>query len=326
MDARKQCPRCGRAIDSSARLCPFCNQEQVIETLEGDWRELSDGSPSKRERRAAGASRATPLRQVLSVLAGLGLLVGMFFVGWLVYALGQPEASTDDGPAAAGKPADSRRTPDLTLVADGSGIPDIERAYTSRLAEKINRDLPEEFQRRDATALPFAVYERVAAQEKQREESKQIVDPRDVTRSVRPIRRPTIPDAKELPTERRLGEIPGSAAESPQPPTTSHAPALAEAANDSPSTTEPERLAPTRPRPIHQPVPRIVSRVPGSVRVNLAIGTDGLVTSVRVVQGLPGVTPQVINAVNRWRFQPATVNGQPVESTYEVEIVVKPNR
>lgn len=328
MVQKKTCHRCGHKIDAGSRICPYCNQEQLVRTLDGEEREVTESSPAATSPIAPKAQQSQ-LRQVLFVVGGVALLVGMFFVGWIVYALGQPDNQKGPLEEQVEVPAPSERpTPDITLVADGSSSgPEIERAYTSRLDESLNEDLPEEFQRRDATALPIAVYRRVAEEEKRREEARraELIDPREVTEAARPRRRraePSTPPQEEVPPTTPLGEIPGAA-----PPVTETPPSSAgttqETEPSQPPTPQatPER---TRPRPLSQPLPQILSRRAGSVLVNLTIGSDGEVSNVQVIQPMPGVTDQVVRAVQRWKFQPATVNGKPVESSYQVEIVVKP--
>ncbi|MBW3671267.1 MAG: TonB family protein [Acidobacteria bacterium] len=328
MTSKKTCHRCGHQIDVAARLCPYCNQEQVVRSLDGDEREITEFSPAATSPISAKTPVTTARRYVLAGGA-LVLLVGMFFIGWLVYALGQPDSQKGEieieepPPAPADRPA-----PDITLVADGSGGPDIERAYTSRLSDSLNEDLPEEFQRRDATALPIAVYRRVVEEEKRREQERRtaLVNPLEVTEAARPRRRvrtPTPPELEELPISTPLGVIPGTA-----PPVTEQTERPADPAGEQTGTASAQSASAagkrTRPRPLSQPLPRILSRDEGTVHVNLTVGADGEVANVQVLQGMPGVTDQVVQAVRRWKFQPATVNGKPVESTYRVEIVVKP--
>lgn len=326
MIQKKKCHRCGHQIDVGSRLCPYCNQEQLVRTIDGDEREVTEFSPAPTSPIATTSPKSSR-RQILIAIGGIVALVGMFFVGWIVYALGQPDSQkgpVEQEPEVAA-PAD-RPAPDITLVADGSSGPDIERAYTSRLSGSLDDELPEEFQRRDATALPIAVYRRVVEEEKRREQERraQLVDPREVTEAARPRRRSPAPEPsqpQDMTGTTPLGEIPGTA-----PPVTDSAPPAT--SGDQPATngTQATTAAPerTRPRPLSQPLPRILSRNAGTVHVSLTVGSDGEVSGVQVLQGMPGVTDQVVRAVKRWKFQPATVNGKPVDSTYQVEIVVKP--
>lgn len=327
MIPKKTCHRCGHQIDVESRVCPYCNQEQLVRTLEGEEREVTESSPAPTSPIATKTPVATA-RRYLFAAGALVLLVGMFFVGWLVYALGQPDSQKGQIEVEVPPPVPAERpAPDITLVADGSGGPEIERAYTSRLSESLNEDLPEEFQRRDATALPIAVYRRVVEEEKRREQENRtkLVDPLDVTDAARPRRRvepPKPQETEELPVTTPLGEIPGTAPPVTEPPRATET--TGERTEGAREEGAPAAAKRTRPRPLSQPLPRIMSREAGTVNVSLTVGSDGEVSNVQVIQGMPGVTDQVVQAVRRWKFQPATVNGKPVESTYRVEIVVKP--
>lgn len=74
----------------------------------------------------------------------------------------------------------------------------------------------------------------------------------------------------------------------------------------------------TRPVPQYQPVPRM--RASGSARLDLTIGPDGRVRTISVRKALRGNNAALIGAVQKWRFRPATQNGQPVSAPYSVEI------
>ena len=60
-------------------------------------------------------------------------------------------------------------------------------------------------------------------------------------------------------------------------------------------------------------------REEGDVRLAVHIDERGLVTEVRVVRssGSPRLDSAAIETVKKWRFVPATVNGQPVASWYD---------
>ena len=87
------------------------------------------------------------------------------------------------------------------------------------------------------------------------------------------------------------------------------------------------RDPPVYARAIHQPDPEYprrarIARVEGLVILDVVIRTDGTVGDVTVIQGLGmKCTEAAIDAVRRWKFEPASVNGQPVEEirTFEVE-------
>jgi protein TonB len=56
----------------------------------------------------------------------------------------------------------------------------------------------------------------------------------------------------------------------------------------------------------------------GTVRLDVHIGADGAVLEVRVKQssGSPALDRAAMDTVRRWRFIPATVDGQPVAEWY----------
>jgi hypothetical protein len=56
-----------------------------------------------------------------------------------------------------------------------------------------------------------------------------------------------------------------------------------------------------------------------SAKVEAIIGTDGVPRHVCVVAGDPDWGDALAAAVRQWRFQPATLNGQPVAVLFRVE-------
>ena len=53
----------------------------------------------------------------------------------------------------------------------------------------------------------------------------------------------------------------------------------------------------------------------------LVVGKDGHTYDIRVRQSLGmGLDEKAIEAVSRWRFRPATFNGQPVATQIEVDV------
>jgi TonB family protein len=63
-----------------------------------------------------------------------------------------------------------------------------------------------------------------------------------------------------------------------------------------------------------------VQRIEGTVTVHLQIGTNGRVSSSRELSGPDVLVPAALAAVREWRFIPALLNGQPVESEKDVSI------
>lgn len=80
------------------------------------------------------------------------------------------------------------------------------------------------------------------------------------------------------------------------------------------------------PRRIHAPDPHYPeearhARVQGVVILQTIIDTAGEVTDVRVLKGLPsGLTESAVEAVSSWRFEPATLEGEPVPVYYLVTV------
>src|SRR4029077_4677223 len=55
------------------------------------------------------------------------------------------------------------------------------------------------------------------------------------------------------------------------------------------------------------------ARVEGSVILQIIIGTDGAVKSLKVLQGPPSLVPAAAAAVRQWRYKPYLLNGKPTE-------------
>jgi len=57
------------------------------------------------------------------------------------------------------------------------------------------------------------------------------------------------------------------------------------------------------------------------VIVQATIDCEGRVTNVTVLQGLShGLTEAAVDAISRWRFEPATFNGRPVTVYYNLTV------
>ncbi len=82
----------------------------------------------------------------------------------------------------------------------------------------------------------------------------------------------------------------------------------------------------TVPRVIFNPEPSFSdearkSKTQGIVLLAIVVGVDGKPYNIRVQQSLGmGLDEKAIEAVNRWRFRPATFNGQPVATQIAVEV------
>jgi protein TonB len=76
----------------------------------------------------------------------------------------------------------------------------------------------------------------------------------------------------------------------------------------------------TEPVPQYQPVPSLHVDRDTTARLGLTVGADGRVRDVNVIESVAGETPRLINAVQNWRFRPATIDGRPVASKFTVKI------
>jgi len=113
-----------------------------------------------------------------------------------------------------------------------------------------------------------------------------------------------------------LGSIISSAAAPPPPPP--------------PKATTPKRIRVGgqvesaklifRPQPEYPPLAKM-ARIQGTVRLEAIISRDGTIQDLRVVSGHPLLVKSAIEAVQRWRYQPTLLNGEPVEVVTEVDVI-----
>lgn len=113
-----------------------------------------------------------------------------------------------------------------------------------------------------------------------------------------------------------LGSIISSAAAPPPPPP--------------PRATTPKRIRVGgqvesaklifRPTPEYPPLAKM-ARIQGTVRLEAIISRDGTIQDLRVVSGHPLLVKSAIEAVQRWRYQPTLLNGEPVEVVTEVDVI-----
>jgi len=63
------------------------------------------------------------------------------------------------------------------------------------------------------------------------------------------------------------------------------------------------------------------ARIQGVVILQTIIDKEGNITDVKTLKGLPmGLTEAAIDAVNQWKFQPATLNGKPVAVYFNLTV------
>jgi protein TonB len=73
------------------------------------------------------------------------------------------------------------------------------------------------------------------------------------------------------------------------------------------------------PRPGYPPLAR-AARTQGAVRMQATIARDGSIRNLQLVSGPPLLVAAAIGAVQRWRYQPTLLNGEPVEVITEIDV------
>jgi hypothetical protein len=235
--------------------------------------------------------------RILGAIAFVALVVIAFVVGSVVHRSDPSQAKASQTPAhpvASTSQAAGGPRADVTLVpVDGSmqSQPPITSAPAQAPSAgnvEVNGD------RTDATALPSGAYS-AAAQRAQAEREVRtnngMIDPRTIPGGVEPAV-PVNAPAQPGPHRARTIRVAGAP----------H----------------------TEPIPLYQPVPPLRVDRPTSARLFLTVGTDGRVHDINIAQSIPGEMPRLIASVQNWRFRPATQNGQPVTSTFSVDINVRP--
>lgn len=301
MEGRTNCVRCGRDIDGLARLCPFCNWEQSETPPPAPVQEtLAPAAPPSPAVAVVEKVRERVSGRTLAIVAIAALLLATFAVGGLVLSfssrhdrlLERAEAQTKGD--AAGPAQNGNAFEDLTLdpVADPTAT--IGRSVTSTPIADPDHRFDTAYDRRDATALPSEEYSELLQ-----------TAPREMQRTYEPV------DPRSVP-----GNV-----HQPQPGVGRPAPAPVRRPSDETQATEQKGGRRTNPVPIKQPLPDFSdAENSGTVSFNLTIGADGRVKGVDVLKTMPGMTTKMISALHRWRFKPATADGEPVEGTFRVDI------
>jgi len=112
-----------------------------------------------------------------------------------------------------------------------------------------------------------------------------------------------------------LGSIISSVAVAPPPPP--------------PKATTPKRIrvggqveaakAIFQPKPEYPPLAKM-ARIQGTVRLEAIISRDGTIQDLKMISGHPLLVKAALEAVQRWRYQPTLLNGEPVEVVTEVDV------
>ena len=287
MSNRKPCVRCERLIDAYARSCVYCSWDQ------GTPPPAETAPPTVMERPYVPPGDNRARNKLAGAAAFVALVIAAFAVGaFLNREHGEePAPSTAAHPTSTAAASTPRSTVTFVPVEGGVSSVQPEAPVTSAPAQTPsagNVDINGE--RSDATALPSEAYS-AAAQRANAERAVRTnngtVDPRTIGGGVEP--RPLRTTNTERPPAPRAAAIPH-----------------------------------TQPIPIYQPVPPMSVDRPTSARLFLTVGTDGRVHDINVAQSIPGEMPRLIASVQNWRFRPATQNGEPVTSTFSVDINVHP--
>lgn len=242
--------------------------------------------------------------QALFLGAIAAALIAVFAIGGMVLAFGartdklEPKVDIDQPEVEAHPRSDD--IGDLTLVPDNGPLTTVGRSITTTPAPNVDAQLGTSYDRRDATALPSQEYARILQNTQQQPAAPQAfqpVDPRNIAGNVHQPQ-------------------PGSP-RPPAPPRQRTAPA----GEETREARDESGAGRTRPVPVSQPLPKFDHlKEGGTMSFNLTVGPDGRVRGVDVIKTVPNMTARMISALHKWRFKPATSNGQPVEGTFHVEI------
>ena len=224
--------------------------------------------------------------------AFLALVIIAFFGASLIHRFAAKEAaSAAQNAAAVSSPEGSSksRTTVVLVPVDGDGAMQDQPPVTSAPAQQPGAgNAAVNIDRTDATALPSEAYSiaaRRARAERETRPNNGIVDPRTIAGNI-----------EEAPAHRT------------PPPAAQRAAAVTR----------------TQPVPLYQPVPPMQVYREANARLILTVGSEGRVRDINIARSIPGEMPRLIAAVQNWRFRPATENGQPVTSTFAVDITVRP--
>jgi protein TonB len=296
MSERRPCIRCDRAIDAWSKICPFCN-----------WDQSNPDLPRETAPRQMVAEGPPPddLKEQLKrkgLFAGIGvlILIASFLVGMVI--------NSDDTPEDAPLPVTEQEQKAIPPVkrADTPLVPTnerggIEQPITSAPVAAVPDGNADGYDRSDATAVSSEEYNQLAKRAKaEKERMSALVDPRSLSGAAyaqggRP------PAPRRLPSDLQQGS-----------------PAEQQASAAEPQRPRARRAVRTRPIPQYQPLPSL--HATGTARLTLIIGSDGRVRDVNIERALSRNTADLVSAVQKWRFRPATENGEPIAAPYSVDI------
>src|SRR5208282_5355699 len=111
-----------------------------------------------------------------------------------------------------------------------------------------------------------------------------------------------------------IGGVLSAAAPPPPPPPKPQAPKRIRVGGQ----VESARLI-FQPKPEYPPLAKM-ARIQGTVRLDAIISKDGTIQDLKVISGHPLLVKAAMEAVQRWRYQPTLLNGEPVEVVTEVDV------
>ena len=74
-----------------------------------------------------------------------------------------------------------------------------------------------------------------------------------------------------------------------------------------------------RPSPEYTPLAKM-ARIQGVVRLEAVISRDGTIQDLKMLSGHPLLVKAAMEAVQKWRYQPTLLNGEPVEVVTEIDV------
>jgi periplasmic protein TonB len=78
-------------------------------------------------------------------------------------------------------------------------------------------------------------------------------------------------------------------------------------------------------QPMYPPLAR-QTRISGTVRLHAIIGKNGSVEQLEVMSGHPLLVQSALDAVKQWKYQPTTLNGEPVEVDTTIDVIFSLNQ
>lgn len=73
-------------------------------------------------------------------------------------------------------------------------------------------------------------------------------------------------------------------------------------------------------QPVYPPI-AVAARTEGIVTLKAIIAKDGTIKNLQVLSGHPMLVPAAIDAVQRWRYRPYLLNGEPVEVETTIQVI-----